>query len=582
MVTHRLSCLVLGVVAGCAGASSVSSPHPTTPAPVAEVAHDPHPEPPPPALRDEVWPERWASRRWEAPLARAREAYAAARFAEAAALYLEADRHIGSFDAYDDDLGCWRDEARTRWTPMGEGRGWAAPGAPPDESDEGRASACGEQAIPAMVASVRQSFQCEWALSALVVNRPDPPDASVSQEEPAREPTPSEEDSASRAEDRADRWYEATKRSAQCDAGGRAVSALLRDRPFEAALHATTALPAPFSHLVIPQDARLWADAVRAGVSPSLPTLEAAQVAVAAHAALALGVTVTCHPPEGAAMTPSAWARITEEGTVAGETAPPFAGVPALAFIQCRYDARRGEPYSSGDNFGSGSDVGLTYLLQRSASGVRIAGAFTGHEWFDCANGDVSEDISQTIRRVSGGLVYERLFTDGSAADGWEDSRDVLVLCHLETARCRELTVRVTRIEEERVIEQTSVSVTLQRGRLRARSRNGPLPLALAPLAQPVDAVAFLTDGTSLASRLGAVTSTPAPAAEAEPACSVRISDSDGQTNLRPAPSTAGEPIGTLPNGTVVAPAEARGRWMRITAPLAGWVWSGNLSRRCE
>ncbi|MBN8609034.1 MAG: SH3 domain-containing protein [Deltaproteobacteria bacterium] len=69
-------------------------------------------------------------------------------------------------------------------------------------------------------------------------------------------------------------------------------------------------------------------------------------------------------------------------------------------------------------------------------------------------------------------------------------------------------------------------------------------------------------------------------AARAE-VCPLRVADDDGETNVRPDPSTRRAPIGTLRNGTVLAPVEQRGRWYRIEQPLSGWVWSEGLARRC-
>lgn len=64
-------------------------------------------------------------------------------------------------------------------------------------------------------------------------------------------------------------------------------------------------------------------------------------------------------------------------------------------------------------------------------------------------------------------------------------------------------------------------------------------------------------------------------------ACPLRVSDEDGQTNVRPDPSTRRPPVGTIPTGTVIETVEQRGRWYRIEQPHAGWLWSGSLSRRC-
>jgi len=71
-------------------------------------------------------------------------------------------------------------------------------------------------------------------------------------------------------------------------------------------------------------------------------------------------------------------------------------------------------------------------------------------------------------------------------------------------------------------------------------------------------------------------TSTPAA-----PPCPLRVVDPDGETNVRPSPSTRRAPVGTIATGTVIQPVEQRGRWYRVEQPLAGWLFAGGLSRRC-
>jgi len=66
------------------------------------------------------------------------------------------------------------------------------------------------------------------------------------------------------------------------------------------------------------------------------------------------------------------------------------------------------------------------------------------------------------------------------------------------------------------------------------------------------------------------------------PPCTLVVEDDDGQTNVRPDASTRREPVGTLPNGTVIVPVEQRGRWYRVDAPARGWVFATSLRRRCE
>jgi hypothetical protein len=64
--------------------------------------------------------------------------------------------------------------------------------------------------------------------------------------------------------------------------------------------------------------------------------------------------------------------------------------------------------------------------------------------------------------------------------------------------------------------------------------------------------------------------------------CPIVVSDPDGETNVRPLPNTGRAAVGTLANGTQIDPVEQRGRWYRIAAPLAGWVFASSLARRCE
>jgi hypothetical protein len=81
-------------------------------------------------------------------------------------------------------------------------------------------------------------------------------------------------------------------------------------------------------------------------------------------------------------------------------------------------------------------------------------------------------------------------------------------------------------------------------------------------------------------------TTSPAPSTSPAPAratssCPWRIADPDGQTNVRPEAGTARPAIGTVPNGTTIVPLERRGRWWRIGAPLAGWIWAANVRQSC-
>lgn len=64
-------------------------------------------------------------------------------------------------------------------------------------------------------------------------------------------------------------------------------------------------------------------------------------------------------------------------------------------------------------------------------------------------------------------------------------------------------------------------------------------------------------------------------------ACVPAVNDPRSPLNVRREPRARAEAVGTIPHGTPVTVAETRGRWARITAPLAGWVFGESLATRC-
>ncbi|MEM9073566.1 MAG: SH3 domain-containing protein, partial [Myxococcota bacterium] len=61
-----------------------------------------------------------------------------------------------------------------------------------------------------------------------------------------------------------------------------------------------------------------------------------------------------------------------------------------------------------------------------------------------------------------------------------------------------------------------------------------------------------------------------------------RVVHDDSPLNVRERPRGRARVVGTLPNGTRVRPVRWRGhRWIRIDAPIAGWVWIDNTQRAC-
>ncbi len=62
-----------------------------------------------------------------------------------------------------------------------------------------------------------------------------------------------------------------------------------------------------------------------------------------------------------------------------------------------------------------------------------------------------------------------------------------------------------------------------------------------------------------------------------------RIVQDDSPLNVREHPRGRARTVGQLANGTRVTPVRWRGhRWIRIEAPIAGWVWVSNTRRACR
>lgn len=62
-----------------------------------------------------------------------------------------------------------------------------------------------------------------------------------------------------------------------------------------------------------------------------------------------------------------------------------------------------------------------------------------------------------------------------------------------------------------------------------------------------------------------------------------RVVEDDSPLNVRERPRGRARVVGTIPNGTRVRPVRWRGhRWVRIEAPVAGWIWVDNTRRACD
>jgi hypothetical protein len=471
---------------------------------------------------------------WARPLAAARRAYEAGRSAPAARLFARADALIGGYP-YDDDE--YDDEGQPTY-PSAEAR------------------------------RVRASFQCAWALATL---------------------------SAS-ARPRSERGASAIARAMLwCDGPGQAAAALFSGDARQAALRlgAASRLPAPYAARPIPPEARAWAAEIAAGRFPPARDVDEALAFVRSHAAAQHGLATRCGPARGLALSRAdeRWPLPDEDEDVDPDHAAPAfrTGTPEpLAFVRCTYQEAE-SPYEEPTmGPGSGSTV---YVLTRDASGVRIAGHFAGFWDYECWTGVVQGLLAhRAVALPNGGRLYAIERREGYV--GYDDDqpsfvRDEVVLCDLRRGACRTLPFAVERTTVDHDADPPTVSRTrwssgyaVQGDRLvLANVRGAPAALRRFGAGVPLDA--FFREPPIDSGEQDLFPTRAVRAATANASCPWVVADSDGQTNVRAEPSTARAALGTVPNGATVTVAERRGRWWRIDAPLAGWVWAANLRQRC-
>ena len=366
-----------------------------------------------------------------------------------------------------------------------------------------------------------------------------------------------------------------------CDAVHRGVSAMLRQRPLEAALHTrVSAFPAPFTHLVVPEDARIVAEAFRADTRPSLPSMRAATQAVEALAKVGFGMPATCEPPRGG-VDPAA---LDANGTTnEAEYLAPFRPFRELAFIECSYDARNAE-FDREGGFGDGMSLSRVYVIARENDLFSIASVLRSESYTDCSFGSITGQTGEQVIREAGRMLYSRTSTyggvweDGDAQE--EESTSRTTLCDIATGRCGTTTVSQVRTTTNPVNWRARLVVT--EGQVRLEDIVGELPAVQQPLRAGVPLDTFL--GTFEASTVASYLVPPSLDARGRVEsddCVSEISDTDGQTNVRAEPSTRSGLAGSIQTGTAIHIIAVRGRWLQIDQPVAGWVWSPNVARRC-
>ena len=101
-------------------------------------------------------------------------------------------------------------------------------------------------------------------------------------------------------------------------------------------------------------------------------------------------------------------------------------------------------------------------------------------------------------------------------------------------------------------------------------------------IAPPIGDASRMTSPTTPAPSAPTTPTPPSPAPPAPGACSWVANDASSPLNVRASPGPRGAVVGSLPLGTRVEVAERRGRWARLSAPVAGWAWAASLEERCE
>ena len=364
-----------------------------------------------------------------------------------------------------------------------------------------------------------------------------------------------------------------------CDAVHRGVSAMLRHRPLEAALHTRLAFPAPFAHLVVPVDARAWAEAIRADTRASLPSLRVASQAVEALAKVGFGITAACDAPRGG-VDPEV---LDANGTTnAAEYLAPYRPFPELAFVDCRYDGRDAELDRSG-SFGDGMSVGRVYVISRENNAFTVASVLRAESYTDCGYGSITGHTGEQLIRQDGRVLYSRSSTYGGVWEEETPQEESIVrttLCDVATGHCGTANVSEVRTTTNRV--NWHARLVVSEGQVRLDNITGDLPTAQQPLRTgvPIDTFLATFEPTTIASFLLPPSLDPRGRVEAED-CVSEISDADGQTNVRAEASTRSALAGSIVSGTAIHITAVRGRWLQIDQPIAVWVWSPNVARRC-
>jgi len=474
-----------------------------------------------------------------APLGRAQRAYAAGHFRGARAAFVQADAAIGE-ERFDD-------AGNSLYTPA-------------------------ERAA-------RESMRCAWGLSTL---------ASL-----GAEPRGHHES----AEDGWAREAAISRAAAGCPPAERAVAADMLGSPLAAALllreAGASAFPAPFASRALSEAARTFAGAQTGDMFPAARDVREATRFVLAATMAQHGLRANCGDAHGIHWTrPGQTLDAVDWDSEEDPEVPPPAfngrAPDALALLRCEHPPVLA-PEAQG--FGDGA-TGIAFVLRRDASGsVSVVGSFEDFPSLDCWTGVVQREVANY---PVPGSAHLYAFVRAEGAEGYDDDQPSYVattafVCDLERRACRSLPIQVERTAVEfhghEVIPHRSswrARLVVAQGRVRVSTVRGA-PRAMRRFARgvPLDEFFSSESTSSWESRLYPE-HTGSAAERATPSdCPWQIADPDGQTNVRPEPTTRGDVIGTIPTGTPIVPIERRGRWWRVDAPTAGWIWAPNVRQVC-
>lgn len=489
---------------------------------------------------------------WTRPLEAGRSAYAHGDLPEAARRFAEADAALGGWP-YETDPAFGEDG---RWVHAAERD------------------------------PIRMTFQCPWALAVLSQPAPAASDRSAT---------------IARAEalQRVRLWCAPAERAraAQLLGDERQAALVLHDQPVPSGDAARRGAPSA--------EATAWAAAVASGRFPVARDADEALSFVRSHVRAGRAIDAECGPLTARRVrvpmrdAPGlSWMDALyddeDEDENDEEAARPFArgGPDAVAWVRCQYEPPQ-TPYEE-PMMGPGAQT-VSYFLVRTAAGVQVAGWFRDQPLRECWTGVIQGEIGYQVLRAGGTRLYAITRVEGyeDYSGGDSDLLRELVVCDPVRLACRTLPLAEQRTthtypadpdSREAPTAQTQrwrATPSFSGGRVRLSTRD-PLPPSLMALGgRGMTLDAFFTEHLEWydAPLLPAVPRVAPPSVDG--ACPWRVADADGSTNVRAEPSGRAAIASSLANDTALTVAERHGRWWRITAPVAGWVWAPNLAQRC-